>query len=121
MADYIDREAELDAISDIRKNLIRKLQMLDDTRMADAVIHGIRLVEESIEKAQSADVVEARHGRWIVRPLWEGAEGGYADCSECNKPAWWKSDYCPNCGARMDGGEYKPDDYWETVASGDDV
>ena len=57
-----------------------------------------------------------RHGRWIS--LTECAnEGVY--CSICKKKVWksdyaWcskksrnklRSNYCPNCGARMDGGD----------------
>lgn len=54
----------------------------------------------------TADVAEARHGRWI----WKGEEGdsrfmcSVCHCKEnvptCNgDPTIW--DYCPNCGARM--------------------
>lgn len=65
-----------------------------------------------IWKAPAADVEPVVHGRW------EGTADGYADgelvydmwaCSECGfnadgaeeKPEW---KYCPNCGAKMDGG-----------------
>lgn len=55
-----------------------------------------------------------RRGRWIV--VSDGYGNGEAtacicECSECKDTIWvykksdrkWK--YCPNCGARMDGGE----------------
>ena len=59
-----------------------------------------------------ADAEPVRHGRWI------GVEyDGYADgnpvydlweCSECGKEHEGEEDtltnYCPNCGAKMDGG-----------------
>ena len=63
----------------------------------------------------AADVAPVRHGRWIS--LTECAnEGVY--CSICKKKVWksdyaWcskrsrnklRSNYCPNCGAKMDGG-----------------
>ena len=50
---------------------------------------------------KSADVVEVRHGRWI---------GKTYKCSLCGKwvdPLQGDADmnYCPNCGAKMDGEE----------------
>ena len=63
----------------------------------------------------SEDVAPVRHGHWIS--LTECAnEGVY--CSICKKKVWksdyaWcskksrnklRSNYCPNCGAKMDGG-----------------
>jgi hypothetical protein len=60
----------------------------------------------------AADVVPVRHGEWIS--LTECANAGVY-CSVCHKKvykedyAWCnkknkvRSNYCPNCGARMDG------------------
>ena len=57
-----------------------------------------------IIEAPTADVVEVKHGRWINRRF------GSADviCSECrtletNRDSNYKSRFCPNCGAKMDG------------------
>ena len=72
-------------------------------------------VKFDIENFPNADVAPVRHGRWI--PLTECAnEGVY--CSICKKKVWksdytqcskksrnkLESNYCPNCGAKMDGG-----------------
>lgn len=68
-----------------------------------------RSIRDSIAEISTADVVEVRHGEWI-----EGAEhftnGLYeAECSECNNYIRWNEgnsgdwNYCPNCGAKMDG------------------
>lgn len=54
-----------------------------------------------------ADVVEVRHGHW------EQEQPRLYKCSACNKVCFaemWGDDtvlydYCPNCGARMDGKE----------------
>ena len=56
----------------------------------------------------AADVVPVRHGRWKksyadneafgVRPF-------FRYCSECHEATVHQYTYCPNCGARMDGGE----------------
>ena len=59
---------------------------------------------KAIENAPTVDAVEVVHGRWVEhRPnvyectachTWYGNYGG---CEE------WA--YCPNCGAKMDGGK----------------
>ena len=75
---------------------------------------GLDRAQRAILDAPAADVVPVRHGRWIS--LTECAnEGVY--CSICKKKVWksdyalcshksrnkLRSDYCPNCGAKMDG------------------
>lgn len=60
---------------------------------------------ELIKQAPAADVAPVRHGRWI-KPV-PGDGENY--CSVCHAEQPWfygygylKSNYCPNCGARMD-------------------
>lgn len=60
-----------------------------------------------VRSIPAADVVEVRHGRWIPK----NSDGSWRvdTCSVCGKdthyvryaPAY---DYCPNCGAKLDGG-----------------
>ena len=50
--------------------------------------------------------VPVRHGRWIDRP----STKGQVYCSECatiekSTDSNYKSRRCPNCGAKMDGGD----------------
>ena len=65
------------------------------------------------ERPDWCPLIEAepiKHGRWIFSP--DNAEGL---CSRCNYKIYGKPyqntymivpyNYCPNCGARMDGGE----------------
>ena len=59
-------------------------------------------MHEKIDSLPAADVVEVRHGRWETAPC-----NGVYDmrCSACGfAPGirFYSSDYCPNCGARMD-------------------
>ena len=71
-----------------------------------------------IDEQPTVDAVEVVHGRWIDRYGGKYAIPAY-DCSECKKSAPlmhdmdmlgnWKArqffaNYCPNCGAKMDGG-----------------
>ena len=55
----------------------------------------------------AADVAPVRHGRWEK-------QNGLYSCSECGKTCpydvqadvieYWACNYCPHCGAKMDGG-----------------
>lgn len=66
---------------------------------------------QCIHDAPAADVVEARHGRWIVfnDGTEESPQRDHMRCSVCG---WYWSipehrsvfSRCPNCGAKMDGG-----------------
>ena len=72
------------------------------------------------DNGAAIEISRVRHGRWIS--LTECAnEGVY--CSICKKKVWksdyalcshksrnkLRSDYCPNCGAKMDGGDGNSD------------
>lgn len=61
-----------------------------------------------IKRLPVADVAEVRHGKWRG---WHGDKMvgvdeyrhyHYNTCSECGKGNAVKSNYCPNCGAKMD-------------------
>ncbi len=61
---------------------------------------GVSAVESRIAEIPTADVVEVRHGEWIHHRL---SNGDIWDCSECKtlgSPQW---NWCPICGAKMDG------------------
>ena len=81
---------------------------------------------QSISDMPAADVAPVVHGKWIS--LTECAnEGVY--CSICKKKVWksdyaWcskrstnklRSNYCPNCGAKMDGGDGNSDICSKTI------
>ena len=65
-------------------------------------------LEDTLNRIPAADVVEVRHGRWV------SVQHKLARvCSVCNRDEPYKFadidayvyDYCPNCGAKMDGGD----------------
>lgn len=67
-----------------------------------------------VKTMPAADVVEVRHGRWIDKTWtteddWSCYNHHVVICSVCNKQFDYiineKSNYCPNCGAKMDGGQ----------------
>lgn len=85
-----------------RGNDYNKLTLL---RICDTICE---IYDKYIEKHYTTDVVKVRHGKWIA----DGDSGGIVlQCSLCNEPYWieWDEDknpnFCPNCGARMDGDE----------------
>lgn len=48
------------------------------------------------------------HGRWIERLAPHAMGGISAKCSACSKSIQYLGNplnYCPNCGAKMDGGD----------------
>ena len=62
----------------------------------------------AIERILAADVAPVRHGRWInaYSDIEPNPMFMYGICSECGfEQAISKYlKYCPNCGAKMDGG-----------------
>lgn len=110
MADYIDRDALLNQLADKMRE--HDVPLNDDYE--EGVEPGYDTVFGMIEKAPSADVAPVVHGLWV------GEGDGYADgeivldvwyCSECNCCIDDGTDdpdilpkYCPECGAKMDGG-----------------
>ena len=63
-----------------------------------------KICMEDVKKAPTVDAVPVVHGRWIEN---EGLP--YCTCSVCGGNYWFglyeTLKYCPECGARMDGGE----------------
>jgi hypothetical protein len=67
-----------------------------------------------VKAMPAADVVEVRHGRWIDKTWtteddWSCYNHHIVICSVCNKQFDYvineKSNFCPSCGAKMDGGK----------------
>ena len=54
-----------------------------------------------LEIIPAADVAPVRHGRWLCV---DTDTEQFFLCNRCKKKEYWESDYCPSCGAKMDGG-----------------
>ena len=91
MAEYIEREAAIDAIM---KVYVRTAGYKTRERVFEA--------EEAVHRLPVADVAEVVHGRWIPTeyPFMNECE----DCSSCGYRTLYGNgyDYCPNCGAKID-------------------
>lgn len=62
-------------------------------------------VERSIRYAPTADVAEVKRGEWIkefYHPYWCSCCKEIAPLDACGE-SHYKSNFCPNCGAKMDG------------------
>ena len=61
---------------------------------------------DCIRYMDAADVAPVRHGRWIETGKGLLGTASYK-CSDCEFPMPFYNgyNYCPNCGAKMDGGE----------------
>ena len=98
MARYKDIEPIIDFIE-------KGLNNPDKTK---AFGHDAIEILTEIEYAPTADVAEVRHGRW-KRVRWvkcDDPDGGYwiVRCNQCSIPHFKEYNFCPSCGARMDGG-----------------
>ena len=101
--DLISRKALLKDVKPIIQTLVRikeKTPINDESGR-----HRIRQALRLLEEAPSVDAEPVRHGRWewITEDIYR--------CENCGervhvkevmgRPDW---DYCPSCGAKMDGG-----------------
>lgn len=70
-------------------------------------------IQDFLDDIPAADVVPVVHGRWTTKHYIDGIFEGtnFDECSACgyqrvfDDPALkTRYDYCPRCGAKMDGG-----------------
>ena len=88
MAEYIKKEDIEQKIQDGLNNLV--------------LGHDAIEVLGMIYEMPAADVAPVRHGRWLCV---DTDTEQFFLCNRCKKKEYWESNYCPNCGAKMDGGE----------------
>lgn len=81
-------------LSDVERWILTESACIDTPADRDAVVERMRY------SIPAVDAVEVRHGEWI----WDGYVYDTPwQCSECQKLNDIASNYCPYCGARMDG------------------
>lgn len=89
MAEYIERGALYEALTAAAVN--DKFKSLGTWAKAICVLHDL----------PAADVALVVHGRWLCV---DTDTEQFLLCNRCKKKEYWESDYCPSCGAKMDGG-----------------
>ena len=58
----------------------------------------------AVRSESAADVQPVKRGRWIWDSNAPHREYGAYKCSNCGCHSDFEENYCPNCAARMDGG-----------------
>ena len=73
-----------------------------EKRIRQEPTDGIYTAEilSAINEQSTVDAVEVVHGRWKQT----GMHFLPYECSVCGSEEEGRTNYCPNCGARMDGG-----------------
>lgn len=75
-----------------RQEVLNKLNELDQQELYLPCYFKEHIIDE-------VPNVEPKLGRWIsIKPLLTAAR-----CSECKRAFVEKTNYCPNCGAKMEG------------------
>ena len=105
MADYIDRGALAEQLRTIMERYFAqgRVEVAEDYNWAITVL----------DSAPAADVVPVVHGEWLrADDDWNSLTT--IQCSLCGEEWCFETDddvsllnykYCPNCGAKMDGGD----------------
>lgn len=87
-----------------RDRYIRILSGLTDTGATLTAYATAEVLELLKEPVMNTD--PARHGHWIRHDYADIVDGCYVPNYECSVCHTWKqddSDYCPDCGANLDG------------------
>ena len=97
MAEYIERDALLQDIED-------SVRITSKTGMINPETRGAYKIIERIKSAAAADVAPVRHGQWKCNKPCPVCGGDRFEGLDADIWADWEPPYCPNCGAKMDGG-----------------
>ena len=94
-----------------RDGVLRKFN-IDDMMNVNGTLISLHDARETISNFPAADVAPVRHGKW-VHSRYENCSEQFeiVKCSCCGHEAYAMAfyvrggNYCPNCGAKMDGAE----------------
>ena len=102
MDEYIEREKTVE--------LLRSLGNREYRREKGTIQDAIKMISYP-EYTPAADVAPVVHGRWMPSRYEDCSEQfRRVKCSQCDQEAYAMAfyvvdgHYCPNCGAKMDGG-----------------
>lgn len=102
MPEYIEREALMNELKAEHEFIMNHPEIVNQSKWREAICYNRTL--KALYNQPTANVVEVRHGKWDFVQL-----DDCIICSEC-KSSWNVLDnctetfnYCPNCGAKMDG------------------
>lgn len=92
MAEYIDKSATVGI-----------LEAMSRSADCECIKKRLEKAAKRVSAIPAADVAPVRHGRWEThyRSGTTVSEGVVSGC--CDMWNGWKTPYCPQCGAKMDG------------------
>lgn len=121
MAEYIEREAAIKLIASDKTEISPLLCALVPTYTAEQAFDGLNQSCDRhikfINSIPSADVQPVKHGRWVQTggkySRHKTIDRRILTCSVCGNALSMEgvnagrgdANYCPNCGARMEGSE----------------
>ena len=106
MTEYIKRKALLESVKSIDWYSVLVGKLIAGAKDRENALYKANDIYAAIDNAPASDVAPVVHGRWIEKEKY--TFGVMYDCSICGDRILdnghsWK--YCPNCGAKMDGGK----------------
>lgn len=81
------------------------MRLIDADKLKERIgntVLGDFWFQSIVDQQETVDAEPVRHGRWVNRPAYKGAEFSIYTCSECGEPWWFTMKYCGNCGAKLD-------------------
>lgn len=114
MPEYIERKEVLSYIDEMIKDL--GSMQINNTLSILGLFALTRIKRRLEEEPPYDDVRPERYGKWKgeIRGLYHGIDllkdeyfqgRTMYSCSECGEKVIFKGNFCPNCGAKMDGKE----------------
>lgn len=94
-----------------RKKAIELIQphVKPQTVYGEGYLQAIEHATDILELMPAADVQPVKHGKWVNECIEDEENVWWAGCSVCGEDTHSRYgrvstyNYCPNCGARMDG------------------
>ena len=86
---------------------MRLIEIPDDGIVRIPIMSGEDTVGErriDLSHMPTIEIEQVRHGRWVIKEtMIRNPYAKNAYCSECLEETSYAHNYCPNCGAKMDG------------------
>jgi hypothetical protein len=109
MSDYISRDEAIESVAGLVSTMSVCVSKDECIGMQSMKIRSVGALRD----VPAADVAPVVHGKWI--PVTNGRGG--SECNMCHayapsyqSGAEYNSPYCPECGAKMDGGDHNAAD-----------
>ena len=108
--DLISRNAMLEELDECEKPVRKLTSNVDDE---DEMTVSLSAVRKFVNNQPAVDAEPVRHGTWkmcrkTLKRNFATLTGTYPTCSLCGHVEFGvdkSTPYCPNCGAKMDGGD----------------